>query len=294
MAVDSAHDSGRDSGISNTSFVLTASDGEPIAGNVRFRPDLAGPLPVAIFVHGFKAFKDWGWGPYIGEQLARQGFYAVAFNFSHNGVEGDGQEFTRLDRFARNTYSREVRELGKIVDAVADGRLPEADRADRERIGLLGHSRGGGIAILEASRDPRARAVVVWGAVPDFNRYTERQKGEWRRKGFIESKNMRTGQMMRLDLTLLEDLERNGDDLDITSAASKLARPLLIVHGEQDLTIRIEEGERLAAAADPSRTRFIRIPRTAHTLGTVHPFAGTTDQLEYAIDQSISFLRMNL
>jgi dipeptidyl aminopeptidase/acylaminoacyl peptidase len=294
MTVDSEPDAGRSSGISNISFLLTTSDGEPLAGNVRFRPDLAGPLPVVIFVHGFKGFKDWGWGPYIGERLARTGFYAVAFNFSHNGVEGDGQEFTRLDRFARNTYSREVRELREMVDAIAGRELPESDRADPERIGLLGHSRGGGVAILEANNDGRVKAVAVWGAVSDFNRYTERQKAEWRRNGLIESKNMRTGQMMPLDLTLLEDLERNSADLDIVTAASKLGRPLLIVHGEQDLWVRIEEGERLAAAADPSLTRFIPIPGAAHTFGAVHPFAGTTDQLEYAIDQSISFLQVNL
>jgi pimeloyl-ACP methyl ester carboxylesterase len=136
--------------------------------------------------------------------------------------------------------------------------------------------------------------VATWAAVSDFDRYTDRQKDEWRRHGYIESKNMRTGQMMRLNLSLLEDLETNAADLDIGGAVASLRRPLLIVHGEQDLSVRLEEGERLAALADPAMTEFLTIPRTAHTLGTVHPFAGPTPELEYAIARTCSFFIKHL
>jgi dipeptidyl aminopeptidase/acylaminoacyl peptidase len=280
--------------VANIPFTLPASDGETLYCDARFSEDASAPLPVLIFVHGFKGFKDWGWGPHIGESMARRGFYALAFNFSHNGVEGNGSEFTRLDRFARNTFSREVRELREVVDAIAEKRVPRPELIDTNRIAIVGHSRGGGITLLESSRDERVKAVAVWASVSDFDRYTERQKQQWRKAGYFESKNMRTGQMMRLDVGLLDDLEAHDEALDIGRAAASLGRPLLILHGEQDLSVRVEEGEHLASVADPELTEFERIPRTAHTLGTAHPFQATTPELEYAIERTASFLLKHL
>ncbi len=278
-----------DTPIAHAPFTITADDREVLFCDVRC-PAEGGPFPVVIFTHGFKGFKEWGSIPYICESLARRGFYTVSYNFSHNGTEGHGEEFTRLDRFAENTFSREVSELRRMVDAVVDGEPPSFQLADPARIGLVGHSRGGGITLLEAWQDERVRAVTVWAAVADFDRYTERQKNAWRRDGYMESKNMRTGQMMRLNLSLLEDLERNRPSLDIGKAAAELHKPLLILHGEQDLTVRIEDGERLAALADPALTEFVPIPGAAHTFGAVHPFEGTNPVLEYAIDRTVSFL----
>jgi len=56
--------------------------------------------PCLIFVHGFKGFKDWGFGPYIGNFFAEKGFFSISFNLSHNGVGDSLTEFTELDKFA--------------------------------------------------------------------------------------------------------------------------------------------------------------------------------------------------
>jgi len=275
-------------------FTIAASDGEPIFCDARFLSDRDRPAPVVIFTHGFKGFKDWGSIPYICESFARRGFLTVSFNFSHNGVEGNSDEFTRLDKFARNTFSREVRELREVIENIVAGRIPERLRPDTARIALIGHSRGGAITLLAAAREPTVRAVAVWASVADLDRYTVAQKKRWREAGSFETKNTRTGQIMRLDIALLDDLEENTEALDVGRAAASLGRPLLILHGEQDLTVRIDNGERLAALGDPDRTAFERIPRTGHTFGAVHPFEGTTPALEFAIERTASFLQRAL
>jgi dienelactone hydrolase len=280
--------------VAHVQFELAASDGETLYCDARHPAAASGPLPVVIFVHGFKGFKDWGSIPYICESIVRGGFYVLSFNFSHNGVEGHSSEFTELDAFARNTFSREVRELREVIDAVSSGRVPDAEWADPAKIALVGHSRGGGIMLLEAARDHRVGAVAAWASVADFNRYSEAQKQRWRESGSFETKNMRTGQIMRLDIGLLEDLERNGAELDIPSAVAALDRPLLILHGEQDLSVRIENGEALAALGAPHLREFVRIPRTNHTFGAVHPFEGTNPVLEEALARTIEFFRQHL
>lgn len=280
--------------ITHERFTLDIGGHDVLYCDARVPTDVEGPRPVIIFVHGFKGFKDWGSNPYVCESLARRGFYTVAFNFSRNGTEGHGQEFTRLDRFEENTFTREVAELLEVIDAVEGLRVPHFERVGAERIGLLGHSRGGGIAILSACREPAVRAVTVWGSVAAFDRYSDRQKGQWRRDGFLESRNMRTGQDMRLGIGLLRDLELHRIELDIERGVRQLARPFLVVHGEQDLSVRIDDGERLFAAADPNLSEFERIPQTGHTFGAVHPFDGSTSALERAIDRTATFFARHL
>lgn len=270
---------------------LTAADGESIWLDVRLPAEIGGigQLPAVVVAHGFKGFKDWGFFPYVAESLAARGFYVVNFNFTHNGVEGHGEDFTRLDKFARNTFTREVRELREVIDAVEAGALPGAERIDAHRLMTLGHSRGGGIVLLEAADDPRVTRVATWASVGRFERYTDGQKDRWRSQGYLEVPNTRTGQIMRLNVTLLEDLETNAERLNVESAAARLGRPLLIVHGEVDLSVDIENGERLAQVSDPALTTFVRVPKTGHTFGAAHPFTGTTPALERAIDETAKF-----
>jgi len=41
--------------------------------------------PVVIFCHGYKGFKDWGAWHIMLKTISEQGYFVVAFNFSHNG-----------------------------------------------------------------------------------------------------------------------------------------------------------------------------------------------------------------
>ena len=76
-------------------------------------------LPLLIFCHGFKGFKDWGGFPYMFGELAEKNIFCVSFNFSYNGVGESGEDllnFTRLNLFAENTFSRELNDLASIID----------------------------------------------------------------------------------------------------------------------------------------------------------------------------------
>ncbi len=272
-------------------IVFQASDGEIIRTSV-FGKDNVGNGPVVIMAHGFKGFKDWGFWPYIGEYLADRGFVAVTFNFSHNGVGESLTEFDQLEKFADNTFSREVRELSELVAAANDGFF--GDIGDHD-IGVLGHSRGGGIALATGTKEDLINSVATWSAVADFNRYSDKHKKRWREKGYFEVLNTRTNQMMRLNSVLLEDLEEHKDDLlNLEKAARELGKPLLIVHGAQDVAVPIREGKQLRDWADDDKTEFFRVENTGHTFGAVHPFEGTTDALESVLKKTTEFFDEHL
>lgn len=73
----------------------------------------------------------------------------ISFNFSHAGIGGDLQNFTELEKFARNTYNREIKDMEILLSYLSQhhkfGALP---------LFLLGHSRGGGDSLLYALDHP--------------------------------------------------------------------------------------------------------------------------------------------
>lgn len=246
-----------------------------------------------VFVHGFKGFKDWGFGPYLGSYFAEKGFSVIMFNFSHNGVGENLTEFTELEKFAKNTFSREVRELNEVIDAIRNDFFEEI--SSNSKIGICGHSRGGAISLLAASKRKDVDAVAVWASIAKLDRYSNRQKEEWRKKGSFDVMNMRTKQVMSLGVCLLDDVVLNGNDsLNIEKAVVDLKRPLFIAHGDQDLAVPIVEAEMLYSWADKSLTEFFKIYGCGHTFDIVHPFAGTTKKFEDLLEATNKFFANKL
>ncbi len=275
----------------STPFRIRNSSGDLIRGDMHL-PEKPENAPAVILCHGFKGFKDWGYAPHAAERMADEGWCAVRFNFSHNGVGEDFLNFTEPERFAQNTFSKELEDLDAVIGAVADRSIAPAE-IDAKRIALVGHSRGGGIVILKAAEDDRISCAASWAGVSGFDRWGGATKERWRREGFIEVMNTRTKQKMRMNLTLLEDLEKNPERLDILAAVRHMRKPLLIVHGEQDLSVPVAEAYELYAHAEKMLTELEIVPNADHTFGMTHPYAGTTPAFSRVLERTLLWLRIN-
>ena len=271
----------------HTSFAREPERGRTLRGDVRI-PEGPPPRSAIVVVHGFKGFKDWGFFPYVCQRLAAAGHAVVSFNFSGSGIGEQPDRFTELDAFAANTFSRELEEIGWVVDWALSDLLPRRPRS----VGLLGHSRGGGDAVLYAAADRRVDALATWSAVSTFDRWSEATRAEWRESGRIFVLNARTGQQMPLDVGLLEDLEAHRVDLDIEAAAGRLETPWLILHGEKDLTVGVEEAHTLARVARSGR--LVVIEGAGHTYEVAHPFTKPSRELDRAVDLTIAHMALHL
>jgi pimeloyl-ACP methyl ester carboxylesterase len=247
-----------------------------------------GSLPVIVLVHGFKGFKDWGFFPLLADRLARAGFAVVSYNASGSGVDDSGTA-VYPDRFGHNTFSAELADLETVLDAVNAGALgiPTATS-----VGLLGYSRGGGMAILAAARRAEVRALVTWAAIASTARWSEQMTRRWRAQGRLEVRNQCTGQVLPLYPDILDDLERHAETLDIGRAAGRLTIPWLLAHGMVDETVKLSEAESLADAAPSAETLFL--PRTGHTFGASHPLTGRPPALASLLDASVGFMTRHL
>ncbi len=265
--------------------------GNTINMDFRFKEKSSSRMPLLIFCHGFKGFKDWGCFPYMLDRFAEAGIFTVSFNFSLNGTDNDKPnpvDFEKLDNFARNTFTEELNDLGCVIDYLEQNR--DIYNYDFDKLILAGHSRGGGLSILKGAEDKRVKKLAVLASVADFNRYGDETRRIWREKGYIEVLNTRTKQKMRMNVSLLEDLEVNKERLDIREALEKINIPVLVIHGTEDLAVDKGEAEIIYnGLGSKVKSELIILSNTGHTFGAVHPFAGTTQQLEEVMNRIIEF-----
>jgi len=265
-------------------FELATASGALLRGDIRWNETPgAGRLPVVIVCHGFKAFKDWGPFPSIGRWFADQGFVSIVFNFSHNGIGADPRKFTEHALFEKNTIGMEIDDVATILDAIERHRLP-CTAMDPERVGIVGHSRGGGIALMTAKEDHRVHAAALWSSVSTFNRYSEEQVRRWREKGYMELHSITGTSAFRMGIDLLNDAHANRERYDLIAAAAQLVKPLLIVHGTEDVPVKLREAEALYAAADRSMTQFVLLEGVGHMYGAKHPYRRESPTLTHILE----------
>jgi dipeptidyl aminopeptidase/acylaminoacyl peptidase len=250
----------------------------------------ASPRPAVLVLHGFKGFKDWGMFPPLSQRLAQAGFIVVSPNLSGSGVDDEG-DFSLAERFGHNTFSAELEDVGRVIDALMAGQLGVPTPSS---LGLVGHSRGGGVAILQAARDPRVRALVTWAAISSVERWPAPQRSSWRAAGRTDIQNSRTGQVLPLYTDVLDDIEQNASVLDIEAAGRRIRIPWLVIHGTEDESVPFAEAERLKAASARPDTRLLPIEGGGHTFGAVHPWRSTTPELATVFDATLAWLTTRL
>ena len=254
----------------NTWFVGSSDRKSPIS---IYYPEQRENAQILLFAHGFKGFKDWGHFPLVQEYFAEQGIITVAFNFSHNGGTVDEEiDFPDLDAFSKNTYQKEVEDVGHVLNWLAVNKDVLFIDANLTRIHLLGHSRGGGIAMLAGVKYNAISKVVTWAAVADFIERlpNELQLKEWKKNGVHFIKNGRTKQDMPMKYTFVENLLNFKEELNIEKAVRKLNKPLLVVHGINDETVTLENAQRIRSWR--KETKLAAIDDCNHTFNGKHPW----------------------
>jgi uncharacterized protein len=281
--------------LTSVDFVLSSTrHSRPFAADARFVAD-GRPKPVVVFVHGFKGFKDWGHFNLLADWFARQGFVFVKLNLSHNGlVVGGSGDLEDLEAFGQNNFSLELDDIGTLLDYLPTAAYLPAEEVDFSRLVLIGHSRGGGLALLKTAEDLRVQAVVTWAAISDVNPgWPESLMQQWQQQGVFHVENSRTGQQLPLYFQIVEDYHRNRLRLDIRhNLRRKLrGRPLLIVHGDQDETVPLQRAYQLKEWQPAAE--LVILPSVTHNFGGGHPWQPTElpTEARQAAEVTVEFLR---
>ncbi|MBK8489462.1 MAG: alpha/beta fold hydrolase [Saprospirales bacterium] len=253
---------------------LKSTAGKPFALDL-YTPAGAGSFPLLLFAHGFKGFKDWGHWHLLANEFASRGFAFLKFNFSHNGVTPKYPvDFADLEAFGQNNYTKELQDLDTLIHALFQRPEWLPASCDLDRLGLIGHSRGGALSILFAAREPRIKALATWAAVSDLG-FLWRDKQvleQWRQTGVHFISNARTRQQMPLYFQLYEDFQAHGEAYQVEPQLRRLQKPMLIVHGAADPGVPVAQAHQLKSW-NPNAELAI-IDGADHVFGGSHPFEG--------------------
>jgi putative redox protein len=160
----------------------------------------------------------------LSQALAQRDMLALRFDFAGVG-ESTGS-------YENVTYS------GEVEDLQATFSFMQARHTGK--IAILGSSMGGTVALLFAARNPTVAAVVTLAAPLHPERFLSRLSTPaelrlWRDQGFT----LYHGQ--RINVSLLDDLE----SMNVPDAARKISCPVLILHGDDDDVVPVEEAHEL-------------------------------------------------
>lgn len=255
-------------------------------------PESPEKLPLIIFAHGYKGYKDWGAWDLMAEKIAEAGFFFVKFNFSHNGTTLENpKEFGDLEAFGHNNFTKELLDYDAVLNHFYS--RPEIDH---ESVALIGHSRGGGITLIKAFEDERVKAVVSLAGVSHFGyRFPSGERlDKWRETGVMYSENARTRQQMPHYYQFYEDYKANENRFSVQYAAQHLEKPFLIVQGTEDDAVKDKEAYLLHEWCKSSELRLIE--GANHTFGAKEPWVETDlpADLKAAVEMCVSFLKQEV
>ena len=274
-------------------FVLTRPNEKPILYDVSYIQNKT-TKPIVIFCHGYKGFKDWGAWHLVAKAFAKEGFFFLKFNFSHNGGTIEQPiDFPDLKAFGKNNFSKELLDLENIISLISLNNKFEKE-VDTKNITLIGHSRGGGIVLIKAEEEPRVNNVITWAGLSDFKaRFQENSENfkQWEKTGITFVENGRTKQQMPHEFQFYKDFQENENRLTIKRAVENLNTRQLIIHGSEDTSVTSLEAQYLHQWNSKSKLEILE--NADHVFGASHPWNNVdlpTDLFK-VIKQTIAFIK---
>lgn len=286
-------------------LILEGKSGRDIVADITYPSsinEMANKLPVVLFCHGFKGFKDWGHFNLMAEEFANKGFVFLKFNFSHNGGTIENPiDFPDLTAFGENDFIKELEDMNVVLDSFfdlssvisgKDAFQSLVPKLDLNNINMMGHSRGGGVATIFCANENRISKLVLLAAVSDFEarQPNEQVMNHWKEHGAIYIENGRTKQKMPMYYTFVEVFENNMELLNIKSSCERLQQPTHVIQGLNDEVVPPEEAESLIGWLNQPSSMFVE--NSDHAFGSRHPYEGTgfPGETGIVINSAIQFL----
>ena len=198
--------------------------------------------------------------------LAEAGYLVARYD-----KRGAGQSGGRPESATLEDYAEDVREMVRYLD--------DRDDVDRDRITVVGHSEGGWVALLAASRENKIAALALIAApgIAGRDLVLEQQRAELARLELPESERQERIVLQEriLDAVVGDgswesvpaNLRRQADtawfrsflDFEPAEVVRRVRQPLLVLQGELDQQVPPHHADRLEELARARRRREARV-----------------------------------
>jgi len=122
--------------------------------------------PLIFYAHGFGSQKDMD--PRIPNEFTKRGFYVASIDYRGNGESSGHILDINYQNYGNRTNVPAVaQDCSKLLDLIES--LPVYERINSSQIGLVGHSLGGMIVLMNSALDDRFIATVTWAGLVNFS-----------------------------------------------------------------------------------------------------------------------------
>ena len=212
--------------------------------------DSSAKFPVVIMLHGYGSNKDEAGNGYklFAPELAKKGIASIRIDFM-----GYGDSTVDHVNYDLNVG---VSEAIAAADYAAG-----LSQIDPERIGIMGWSKGGAIAMLAAGRSAAFKSVVTWAGAPKLTGvYTPEAYETAKRDGvFVETFEWRDP--LTLSLNAFE-IAASTHVLEVFSAS---AAPILAITGSEDTVVPPINALHIKEVSANKQSLTLEIPGADHT-----------------------------
>ncbi|MBQ36669.1 MAG: alpha/beta hydrolase [Gemmatimonadaceae bacterium] len=191
---------------------------------------------LVVVGHGVTGNKDRPFVVALAKALAEAGITALRLSFSGNGDSAG--------RFEDSTISKEVADLGSLLDAVGD-----------RPVCFVGHSMGGAVGVLRSASDRRIHWLVSLAGMVHTRAFAEREFGE----ETPDAGCMWEEESCPLSSAYMDDM----DDIDsVVDSGAAVTVPWLLVHGTADDVVPLQDSRDIADRA--SQARLVELAGADH------------------------------
>jgi hypothetical protein len=249
---------------------------------------------LVIIANGHNGFYNYGMFPHIQEKLFEKGISSFSFNYSHGGVEGDNDLFTRLDLYEKNCMRLEKEDILFVLKNAHGGQFGE-----HNAVFILTHSLGG-VPTVFAARESSGTAwaadgIILVSAVSKLNFWPETTISQWKETGVYPIRNNRTQQELPQGPEFLSEILAADGEWNVEQAVRSLTIPICVLHAADDEAVPLIHGTSLYdwCGKNNPANHFESIAGAGHTFNTRHPFAGPTPELEELIGAANKWIKDN-
>lgn len=202
--------------------------------------------PLVVIGHGVTGNKSRPWAQALSRGLQGLDIPSLRFSFAGNGDSGG--------RFEDSTVTKEVADLGAVLDAVGD-----------RPVVFVGHSMGGAVGVMRAARDQRIRALVSLAGMVHVHDFAQRKFGD-----------VTPGEGCMWDLPECPLSRAYMDDMaaigSVVQLGAEIQVPWLLVHGDADTVVPLADSRDIRAAAGGRPDLF-------EVAGADHVFSGAGESM---------------
>lgn len=238
-------------------------------------PEGEGPFPFVVMYHGTGSDRHEAGGGYdlLAPKLAEAGIASARFDFAGSGDSPvDYVEYSLT---------------GGMEDGVdVIEYMRGLDQVDNDRLGVLGWSQGGTVAMLTAARVPGIRSLVTWAGAVDMSFYAADQYDEAKANGFaVVAFDWRPSLNFSIDWF---DEVRN---INITEEMKAYDGAILALAGAKDDVVPPDTMDPILENAPTEVKRKVIINDADHTFNI---FSGDMTAFDELIDRTVEWFGSTL